>query len=167
MMYYDHAMLGIAVALAAGAHRRHGWPLVGTAAVAAMLPDWDGLSELIGPMTYRQIHRVWGHNLLAAALASGFLAAVGYLCQLSIRLRPGEARVYSGHALAVWVAVGVLVALSHVLADLIYAGTRVAPDWPVALLWPFSPRRWACSLVPEDDWGATLLLVGGMAALCL
>jgi len=176
MLYYDHAMLGITVALAAGVHRRHGWPLIVTAGVAAMLPDWDGLSKLAGPEAYREVHRTWGHNLLAAPLASGLFAGAAYLCYVSGGGRPtaraGHERpragpTFSGHALGVWVAVGVLVALSHVLADLVYCGRRLSPDWPVALLWPFSPRRWGYPLVPWSDLGVTLLLVGEMLALCV
>ena len=59
-------MLGGTLALAAGAHRRHGWPVVLTAAAAAALPDWDGLSLAFGPTAYTAAHRIWGHNVLWA-----------------------------------------------------------------------------------------------------
>jgi len=46
MTTYEHAMLGITGALAAGLHRRYGWQIVAMAGVTAVLPDWDGLSLL-------------------------------------------------------------------------------------------------------------------------
>jgi membrane-bound metal-dependent hydrolase YbcI (DUF457 family) len=170
MMYYDHALLGATVALASGAHRRHGWPVVVMAAVAAMLPDWDGLSKPFGPAAYARAHRVWGHNVAAAVLAGGLFAAAAYLARLSARERApyrfGAGRPFSRRDLAAWVALGVLAGLTHVLADLVYSGRRMSPDWPVALLWPFTERGWAFPLVPWADWGVTLILAGGLAAAC-
>ena len=52
MTTYDHAMLGVCGVLATGCQRRYGWPLVATAAVAAVLPDWDGLSLLFGAAAF-------------------------------------------------------------------------------------------------------------------
>ena len=66
MIHYDHALLGATFAVAAGAHRRHGWPLVAAVALGSMLPDWDSLSGTYGPDAHRAVHRVCGHNLWAA-----------------------------------------------------------------------------------------------------
>jgi membrane-bound metal-dependent hydrolase YbcI (DUF457 family) len=184
MMYYDHAMIGATLALAAGAHRRHGPAIVVMATLAGALPDWDALSGRFGPDAYRAVHRVWGHNLLAATLASGLFGGAAYLVVLSVRVRragraaltrviqagpdhPDPQATPSVHGLAVWVTLGVLAALTHVLADLFYSGVRTSPDWPVALLWPFSRRGWALPLVPWSDWTATLLLTGEMLLVCL
>ena len=41
-------MLGASLALAARLQSRHGWRIVAMAAVAAVLPDWDGLTILFG-----------------------------------------------------------------------------------------------------------------------
>jgi membrane-bound metal-dependent hydrolase YbcI (DUF457 family) len=159
-MYYDHALLGAAAAIAAGACRRHGWPLVATAAVAAMLPDWDDLSTLLGPDVRRTVHRVWGHNLLVAMPAAGLLGAVGYLCYRSARGR----RPVSG--LAAWVAVAMLAALSHLLADVVYSKEPAAASWPVAFFWPFSRRGWAVPvLTTADHVGTAVLAVGLLAGL--
>ena len=173
MMHYDHAMLGATVALAVGAHRRHGWPLVVTAAVAAVVPDWDGLAILAGPEAHHRIHRAWGHNLLAALVGSGLVAGVGYLCAVSARgryaARTGRQATgpsFSRHALAVWVTVGLLVSLSHLLMDVLYSGRRGTPGWPVALFWPFCERGWAYPVLSVRDWGATAILAGEMLALC-
>jgi hypothetical protein len=48
MTVYEHAMLGINGALAAGLAPRYGWPIVAMAGAAAVLPDLDGLTILFG-----------------------------------------------------------------------------------------------------------------------
>ena len=169
MMYYDHAMLGASLALAAGAHRRHGWPVVVMAALAGMLPDWDALSKHVDPGSYRAVHRAWGHNFLAAPLAGGLLGACAFLLTRSARARWQPAQLDQkrsekspSHALAVWVALGVLAALLHLGMDVLYCRCATAPDWPVALLWPFSSRGAAVPLVPFTDRGATAILAAGL-----
>jgi hypothetical protein len=77
------------------------------------------------------------------------------------------AAAFSGHDLTVWMALGVLVSLSHVLTDLAYSGRAFTAEWPVALLWPLSTRRWACPLVPWADRGMTLILGISLAAACV
>jgi membrane-bound metal-dependent hydrolase YbcI (DUF457 family) len=169
---FEHAMLGATIALAAGVQRRHGWGLVVTAAVAATLPDLDGLTLAFGPAAYATGHRVWGHNFLVAGMTGGLAGAIGYLCHQSTRVRrrllrrteKGEAPPASPTAPTTWVAMGCLAGLSHPLVDVIYSGTRQAP-WPVALLWPFTTRSWALPLVPWGDLGATLIFIAEMFAL--
>jgi hypothetical protein len=182
MTFYEHAMLGATLALAGGAHRRHGWGLVATAAVAAALPDWDGLSLLFGPTAYAGVHRLWGHNVLAAVVAGAVVGSAGYLCALSSRLRAKtlaalgrlEPRwktaaalpdAFSGRGLAVWVCVGVLAASTHLPADLIYSGAPGLPDWGLKFLWPFSQREWSYPVVPWGDLATTLVFVAEMFAL--
>jgi hypothetical protein len=164
-------MLGATLALATGAHRRQGWGVVAMAAVAAALPDWDDLPRAAAPEGYTSVHRVWGHNLLVAPLLSGLVGALGYLCWVSVRRRPGEdagrQQQFSVHALAVWVTLGALMSLTHLLADVCYCGIDKAPDWPVALLWPFTLRGWAHPMVPWSDRTATLILGATLAAACL
>ena len=41
-------MLGVDGALAVGLHRRYGWQIVAWSGCAAVLPDWDGLTLLLG-----------------------------------------------------------------------------------------------------------------------
>src|SRR4051812_14031901 len=87
MTFYEHAMLGGTLALAPGAQRRHGWPVVLMAGLAAPLPDWAGRSLALGPLAYASVLRVWGHNLLAAALAGGLTGCLALLCQRSAHAR--------------------------------------------------------------------------------
>jgi membrane-bound metal-dependent hydrolase YbcI (DUF457 family) len=162
MMYYDHAMLGATMAITAGAHRRHGWPIVLMAAGAAMLPDWDDLSTLFGPAVRREVHRVWGHNLLIAFGAAGLLGAIAYLCRRAARSRNPASAGASG--LGAWVAVALLAAASHLLADVVYAKDPNGPGWPVAFFWPFSHRGWALPVLTSEDRVATALLAAGLLA---
>jgi hypothetical protein len=60
---------------------------------------------------------------------------------------------------------GVLASLSHLPADLIYGGSPGTPDWPLPLLWPFSPREWGLPLLTWGDLGPTLLFLAEMFAL--
>jgi len=181
MTFYEHAMLGATLALAGGARRRQGWGLVATAAVAAALPDWDGLTLLFGGAAYAAAHRTWGHNLLAATLAGAACGAIGYLCHHSTRLRSGAQTFlelleagkvpaakpvpFAPSALAVWLAVGVLAGLTHLPADLIYGGGTGVRDWPLKLLWPFSAREWSWPVLVWGDLGPTALFVAEMFAL--
>src|SRR5919201_1944561 len=87
MTVYDHAMAGLSLALAAGLHRRYGWSIAVLAGVAAALPDWHGLSILFGPGAYAHVHRVWGHNLLAASVLGGLAGGLTYAADLPRRLR--------------------------------------------------------------------------------
>jgi hypothetical protein len=177
---FEHTMVGVSLALAAGAHRRHGWGVVAMAGLAGGLCDWDGLSLLFGAGAYARVHRVWAHNLLVAVVLGVLAGALGYRFRVSSQGRrfavaltarfvpgatPGPFPGYSAQALGVWVMLGVLASLSHLPADLVYAGHPDLPTWPVPLLWPFSDRGWAWPVVPWGDLGATLLLVGEMFAL--
>jgi membrane-bound metal-dependent hydrolase YbcI (DUF457 family) len=181
MTFYEHAMLGGTLALALGARRRHGWPIIAMAGIAAALPDWDGLSLAFGPAAYSSVHRVWGHNLLASALVGAVAGGVGLLCHCSTSVRrrgllllnklgqpsPIEQPTppLSAHAVAVWIAVGVLAGISHLPADVIYSGSPGTPDWPLPLLWPFSPRSWSFPILVWGDFGPTLIFIAEMFAL--
>src|SRR5687767_6335540 len=80
-------MVGATFALAAGLHRRYGWRVALMAGAAAALPDWDGLTLLLGPVAYAQGHRVWGHNVLVAGLLGGVWGGAAYLLNRTARVR--------------------------------------------------------------------------------
>jgi membrane-bound metal-dependent hydrolase YbcI (DUF457 family) len=171
MMYYDHAMVGAALAVAAGAHRRHGWSIVAMAALTAMLPDWDDVPRFFGPVLRRDAHRVWGHNLLVGVPSAALFAAFCWLCRRAARSRwsppacadPPIDRERS--TLGTWMAVGVLAALGHLLTDVIWSADPEGPPWPVAFLWPFSRRGLAVPVLASEDRMATVLLAVGLAAM--
>jgi hypothetical protein len=176
---YEHVMVGTNLALASGLHHRFGWRLVVLAGVAAALPDWDGLSILLGSSAYAKAHRVWGHNLLVASLLGALAGTLDYVWDFSGRLlrladrfggpaRPPKDTVRpeatAGAGLA-WVLTGAVASLSHLPADMVYAKHPALAVWPIPLLWPFSERGWAYPIVPWGDIGATLIFITEMFAL--
>jgi membrane-bound metal-dependent hydrolase YbcI (DUF457 family) len=179
MTFYEHAMLGANGALALGLHRRHGWRIVALSGLAAVLPDWDGLSLLFGAHAYDRVHRTVGHCLLVSTLLGAALAAAEYRLDLAGRARawasrwlrelrseePYEAAGKRGTSLPVWLAVGVLATWSHLAADLVFSGHATYGDWGLRLLWPFSDRAWAYPMVPWGDVGVAVIFVAGTFAL--
>jgi membrane-bound metal-dependent hydrolase YbcI (DUF457 family) len=87
MTIYEHAMVGINGALALGLARRHGWQIAAWAGLAAVLPDLDGLTILLGLQCYAEGHRLWGHNLLVAGLVAAALSAAAYYTDAFTRLQ--------------------------------------------------------------------------------
>ncbi len=205
MTVYEHAMLGIDGALAAGLQRRHGWQIVALAGVAALLPDFDGLTILLGLNCYAEGHRVSAHDLLVAGLAAAVVAGLAYGLDAPGRVQrwlagrgilPSVAEANGPHPgplprgegigngphsnllqrgegidlrggveLALWLAVGVLAAYSHLLADVFFSAGKGQPVWGVPLGWPFSAATWAYPMVPWGDIGTTVIFAAGMFAM--
>lgn len=166
MVYYDHALVGATLAVAAGLQRRHGWPAVALAALAGMFPDWDATPKHVRPEAYALGHRVWGHNLFAATLAGAVLGGTGYLIHRSRSHRSAPLPADPGGA-GPWVGLGVAILWSHPLLDLLYCGWGPDVDWPVQLLWPASRRGFGLPWVPWSDWGATVVLAAGLLTCIL
>jgi hypothetical protein len=167
MVHHDHAMVGAALAVAAGAQRRHGWGVVLLAALAGAFPDWDAASKHVLPRAYQLGHRVWGHNLFAVTLAGAALGGLGCLVYNSRPPPRGPDTAPAPARLGAWVALGVLILWTHPLLDLLYCGAGRDADWPVALLWPLVPGGFARPWVPWSDWGATAILGGGLTVVAL
>lgn len=179
MTSYEHAMIGIDGALAAGLHRRYGWRIVAFAGLAAVLPDWDGLTLLLGAQCYALGHRVWGHNLMVAGLLGVVVAAVVWRLDLLGRAQKMLAARWAMfqvdtaasptrspiEEVLVWIAVGLVAAYSHLAADCLYSAGAGLSAWELPLLWPFSRRLFARPMVPWGDVGTTLILVVGMFAM--
>lgn len=180
MTTFEHAMIGINSALAIGLQRRHGWKIVALAGVAAVSPDWDGLTMLAGIETFDRAHRVWGHNIFVTLVVGLCLGALDYRFDLTTRAARGVLRFVKGDrpsltiraasqrgtaAALVWLTVGALAALSHLPADLVYSGGYGLPDWEVQLLWPYSRAGFVYPMVPWGDPGVTVVLVAGMFAM--
>ena len=179
MTSYEHAMLGAGGALACGLHRRHGWQIAALAGVAAMGPDWDGLTLIVSRSVFAEGHRLWGHNLLACLLLGGVMGAVDYRFDVVTRLgrllarlfgvKTPEAQLTIRHAftrggLCVWVLVASLAALSHLPADMLVSGTSTLADWELKPFWPVSAEGYVYAMVPWGDPGITLVFVAGMFA---
>ena len=180
MTVYEHALVGVDGALAAGLHRRYGWQIVAWAACAAVLPDWDGLTLLLGPSWYALGHRVWGHNVLVAGILAACVSGLVWRLDPMTSARSWLARRWAAFraddlaetaaraapgGVAVWVTVGVAAAYSHLLADLVFSRGAGLPVWGVPLFWPFDRTDRAYPLVPWGDVGATVILASGMFAM--
>ena len=180
MTTFEHAMLGVTGALAAGLDRRWGWPIVAVAGFVAVLPDWDGLGILFGVAVFDRVHRTLGHNLLVCLSLGAVVAALDYRYSLALRVKEHVGRhlralssqepspkrsVFRAGELSIWVAVGVVASLSHLAADVVFSGHPQLSDWGLRLLWPFSDRLWAYPMVSWGDPGATLVFVVGMFAM--
>jgi membrane-bound metal-dependent hydrolase YbcI (DUF457 family) len=180
MTVYEHAMLGVTGALATGLDRRYGWQIVAMAGFTSILPDWDGLSLVLGGGPFDQVHRTVGHSLLVATLLGAAVAALDYRYSIALRVRDSIGRrihaiapkepsikrsVFRPGELAGWVVVGVLASLGHLAADLVYSCHERLPDWGLRLFWPFSDRVWAYPLVPWGKVGTPVIFAAGMFAM--
>jgi membrane-bound metal-dependent hydrolase YbcI (DUF457 family) len=173
MTIYEHAMMGVNGALAAGLHRRYGWPIVAMAGLASLLPDFDGATLLLGWKCYAEGHRIWTHNLLVAGIAAVVLSAVVYETDFFTRLAKWftkkedillDEKNRTSPFLA-WLTVGVLATYGHLLMDLFYSSGHELSVWGVPLFWPFSDVAYAYPLVMWGDVGATLIFVASMFAM--
>jgi hypothetical protein len=174
MVYYDHAMLGATLAVAVGAQRRQGWPVVILAALAGMFPDWDALSRHISPETYRIGHRAWGHNLFAATLGGTLLGLLGYWISRSGPMSfdqesamPKSNGRRQTSEMGFWIILCVLIMWSHPFFDVLYCGWDRDVNWPVRLLWPIVPAGFGRPWMPWNDWGASAILLAGLGAILL
>jgi len=180
MTTIEHALLGINGTLAAGLHRRWGWPIVALAGVAAVSPDWDGVFLVSRSISLVEGHRVWGHNLLACTLIGVLLGLADYhvdlvtrcgrrlvrLLRLTVPMDQLDVREqFPRVGLVTWILVAVVAALSHLPADMVISGTDQLPDWKLQVLWPFSHRGWVFPLMPWGHPGITIVFVIGMFAM--
>jgi len=178
MTTFEHAMLGTTGALAVGLHHR-GWQIVGLAGMAAVLPDWDGLSLLFGPTVFDQVHRTAGHSLITATLVAVVFAAVEYRLRLLRRCACFLGRRVEGlpvdphsddedlarEGLLIWSLTAVAASASHLAADLLFSGHASLSDWGLKLFWPLSDRVFVYPAVHWGDPVPTILLVAGMFAM--
>ena len=171
-------MVGINGAMAAGLHRQYQWRIAALAGLAAVAPDWDGLTIVGGLQLFDHAHRAWGHSFLTCVLLACVLAGfdyrfdvVGYgerlLCGLlrtpskAVATRPGRSRL----RLMTWMLVAIAATMSHLAADLVYSGTTELSDWHLQLLWPFSTQGFVYPMVHWGDAGVTIIFVIGMFAM--
>jgi len=181
MTTYEHAMVGVTAAAAAGLHLRYGWRIVAVAALAAISPDWDALTIFGSLALFDQGHRVWGHNVFVAPLVGALIGELDYRFDVTGRAGRGlgryikagsrkqpigeDASVPIQSSRAAWLIVAALAALSHLPADLVVSGTATLSDWELQLLWPFSKQGWVYPLVRWGDPGMSILFALGMLAM--
>jgi len=176
MTTFEHAMLGITLTMVTGVQKSQGWGVVVMAAPAAAMADWDGLSILFGGEAYSKVHRVWGHNILVAGTSGAMVGLLGYLVYLSAGVRryairlipeanPASTVEFSQKNLVCWVLVGMLAALCHLPADMIFSGHKEMTPWPIQPYWPFHEQGYVWPLVSWGDLTATVLFIATMFAV--
>lgn len=179
MTTFEHALLGINGALAAGLYRKYGWQICAMAGLAAVSPDWDGLPILFDGPIFAMAHRVWGHNLLVCPLVGAAIGLLDWRVDFTGRSLAGLARLVrlwdvvlvprnrqpNATAAVIWTLTGCLAALSHLPADLIVSGSAEFPDWEVKLFWPFSQQGYIFPWVRWGDVGVSCIFVLGMFAM--
>src|SRR5688572_15614791 len=140
----SHVLLGAASGLAIARGERRLAALAGAA--AALLPDAD---VLIGsdtdPLLTLEYHRQFTHAFVAAPVGALLVAAALWLL---LRGRAGLTQLY-------WPALAGY--LSALLLD-------ACTSYGTQLLWPFSDRRFAASVVAVIDPVVTLILLVGVGA---
>ena len=176
MTTYEHAMLGGTLAL--GCQRRHGWGLVGAAALAGAVPDWDGLTLIFGGLAFRQGHRVWGHNLLVVSCTGILVGVLAYWYSFSawssrilvrwtkvLERQPSSPPKFTWAALAEWVIICHLSGIAHLLVNIVYSSRSDMESWPLKLFWPFSDQGWVWPLVPWGHPTTSIIFVAEMFAI--
>jgi membrane-bound metal-dependent hydrolase YbcI (DUF457 family) len=191
MTTFEHAIVGACGALACRLEQRWGWRVATMAAVAANLPDWDGVTFLFNMDWFATGHRLWGHNIWVSTLVAGVWALLDDRYDVMGRVRAGLARwvkMPSDLSLPerspahrwVWIATAIAASWSHLPADLVVSGgTGIAP-WPIRPWWPVHSQSCTCPCISWGDPSLTLIFaafgiaiakwpkrVTGMAMLCL
>jgi membrane-bound metal-dependent hydrolase YbcI (DUF457 family) len=113
-------------------------------ALAAMLPDLDGLSIAFGYSAYYRIHHVWLHNVFACA-------AIALLVAAAARRKVAVFFV---------AAAGILL---HVLSDG-FGLLALMPLWPASrwTFWPNDERYWLAAMT---EIGVPVLLISAQVWL--
>ena len=180
MTTLEHAFVGANFVLASGFHRRFGWQLAAAGGVAAVLPDWDGITICWSVSLFDAAHRCWGHGLLPCVLVAMVFAVCDYRFDIMSRLarffvkwlrvqvamEPLETRRhFTMSGLFAWIVLAIIASLSHLAADVVVSGTATLSDWDVKIFWPFSERGVVYPLVPWGDVGNMAILLIGMFAM--
>ena len=172
MTTIEHALLGGYLVLASGANRRFGWPLVAMAGVAAVVPDWDGLTLIYSVALCDVAHRCWGHALVTCLPIVVLIAMIDYrfdivtrLARLGVswlriavdeeKLVPRSKFSTKGHL--AWSLAAIVASISHVCTDMLFSGNAQFTDWPIKILWPFSEAGFVYPMVPWGDVGITVI----------
>ena len=176
----EHAMVGICCVVAAGLDRRYGWQIAAMAGVAGASPDWDGITIVLGMETMDVAHRVWGHNLLIAAVVAAVWALVDYRWDVVTRMARGVGRlvtlpleqsqltIRSAHRwpmACLWLAVAVAVAWIHLPSDMVVSGGEGLTDWQVRPWWPLDGAGYVFPCVSWGDPGLSILFFSGLLAI--
>jgi hypothetical protein len=145
---------------------RAGKLAVASAVLAGTIANLDGLSNYFGPSAFLRWHGTYTHSILLGVLVSAGVSVFVALVQL--RAMPVRVAEPQGDATLTGVrgrgdlAIGLAPILYVSLcAALLHIAMDVCQSHGVALLWPFSPKRFAADWLPGvDPWILTILIAG-------
>ena len=137
-----HALASLA--LARGVFPRRPWPTVVGMIFAGTIAEVDLLSAAFGPAAYFSARRTYTHSAIGTVVL--IAVAVLFVRYLARKQQPEAISA-------------ILLPIS--LAALVHLGLDLLQSEGVAVLWPFSTKRFAAdSLPPIDLWILVLLLAG-------
>jgi membrane-bound metal-dependent hydrolase YbcI (DUF457 family) len=154
------------LAFVRGFFPRAGKLAMASAVLAGTIANLDGLSHYFGPSAFLRWHGTYTHSILAAVLVSAGVSMFVALVQL--RSMPVRAAELQGDATPTGahgrgdVAIGLAPVLYVSLcAALLHIAMDACQSNGVALLWPFSSKRFAADWLPDvDPWTLTILIAG-------
>jgi membrane-bound metal-dependent hydrolase YbcI (DUF457 family) len=149
-------------------------PMMTVVVLVGCVADVDWLTQYIGPSAFLDWHRMYTHSILGTLLISAILPAIfmatiywggiifwgGMFVPLGI-LQKGEAIPDDPSAMRKLVLRTLLVAgfAAPLCAGLFHIAMDACQSNGVALLWPFSPKRFAADWLPGiDPWILTILV---------
>lgn len=139
-----HALASFAFARAI--YPRAGWRFTGCVIVAGTIADLDRLSELAGPAAFFKAHRTVTHSVLGLVITAAVVS-----CVFLFLLLRKHSDQFSLNATF----------LAALLASVLHVVIDVCQSEGVALLWPFSDKRFAADWIDGiDPWILAILLAG-------
>jgi len=139
-------------ALQRGFFSRAGRGVIFGVLIAGTISDLDWFTAALGPSSYFALHRTITHSLVGCVV----IAMIAALLADVLAKKLGDSATTARTSLRLLFVAALASSLLHLLLDLCQADG-------VALLWPFSPRRFALDLLPGLDlW---LLVLFALAIL--
>lgn len=175
----EHFVFGLDIAIVLGLHKFRDWKLPAIAAIAAVLPDWDGLMIFGGFSLLEKAHRVWGHGLISVAIMAILLGSLDYRFDIIGRTARFFGRFvkdidvtkielrneFRACGLFAWIGACFLGGLTHLFGDIIVSGNSQYAPWPVLLFWPFSDREFVWPIFSWGDFVPSIILFTGAIAM--
>lgn len=149
-------------AIARGFFPRASKAAMASAVLAGTIANSDWFSSYFGPPAYLAWHETYTHSILAAILISAVFPAIFFARLLKGGLGVAVEKP-KGNAISFDVRAMRALILGPFLLPLCAALLHIAMDAcqsdGVALIWPFSPKRFAADWLPSlDPWILTILI---------
>jgi membrane-bound metal-dependent hydrolase YbcI (DUF457 family) len=156
-----HGLASLAVAR--GLFPRTGKLAMAGAVLAGTIANLDWLSNYFGPSAFLRWHGTYTHSIFAAVLVSAGVSMFAALVQrrsVPVRVAEPGAATLTGARSRDDLATGLgPVLYVSLCAALLHIAMDACQSRGVALIWPFSPKRFAADWLPGiDPWILTILI---------